>query len=294
MSKEKRGPLFAFVAAVLYSIGGLCIKLIPDWNGLALNAGRSLIALVVYAVFFIIMRRPPKLNGWIFLGAIFVSATNILFALANKITTAANSIVLEYTAPIFVILLSALFLRRRPNRLDLAACIVVFLGVLCFFVENLGGGKLGGDLMALLSGLTYGCVFMLNDMPDGDPISSVFWSAVISSLIGLSQMFQQPPLTNTALISLIVLGVFQMGLAFVFLTMSLETTSAITACLVTGIEPVLNPILVAVFYGEMMGTLSILGAVIVIVGVIAYSVLKEKQTAKCEMNIKGVEKNDLL
>ena len=280
MTEERKGVLFVFVAAVLYSLGGLCIKLIPDWSGLALNAGRNGIALVVYVIFFAATRHRPRFNRWIFLGACCVCATNVLFAVANKMTTAANSIVLEYTAPIFVILLSAIFLRRRPDRLDLVACAVVFLGVLCFFLESLGGGHLSGDLLALLSGVTYGGVFMLNEVPNGDPISSVFWSAMMSTLIGLPQMVQQPRLEGTALVSMLVLGVFQLGLAFVFLTVGLKTTSSITASLVTGIEPVLNPVLVAVFYHEYMGVISVIGACIVIVGVVGYNVLKEKQQAR--------------
>ena len=280
MTEERKGVLFVFVAAVLYSLGGLCIKLIPDWSGLALNAGRNGIALVVYVIFFAATRHRPRFNRWIFLGACCVCATNVLFAVANKMTTAANSIVLEYTAPIFVILLSAIFLRRRPDRLDLAACAVEFLGVLCFFLESLGGGHLSGDLLALLSGVTYGGVFMLNEVPNGDPISSVFWSAMMSTLIGLPQMVQQPRLEGTALVSMLVLGVFQLGLAFVFLTVGLKTTSSITASLVTGIEPVLNPVLVAVFYHEYMGVFSVIGACIVIVGVVGYNVLKEKQQAR--------------
>ena len=280
MSENRKGVLYVFLAAVLYSLGGLGIKLIPTWNGLALNAGRSIIALFVYVVFFVITKHKPKLNKWVLLGACCVCATNVLFALANKITTAANTIVLEYTAPIFVILLSALLLHRRPDKLDLAACALVFLGVLCFFLESLGGGHLSGDLMALLSGLTYGGVFMLNDMPDGDPISCVFWAAVMSAFIGLPQLLQQPRLEGTALASLFVLGIFQMGLAFVFLTMGLKTTPPITASLVTGIEPVLNPILVAVFYHEYMGVLSVIGAVVVIAGVVGYNILKEKQQGR--------------
>ena len=121
---------------------------------------------------------------------------------------------------------------------------------------------------------------MLNDMPDGDPISCVFWAAVMSAFIGLPQLLQQPRLEGTALASLFVLGIFQMGLAFVFLTMGLKTTPPITASLVTGIEPVLNPILVAVFYHEYMGVLSVIGAVVVIAGVVGYNILKEKQQGR--------------
>ena len=108
LSARQRGMLFVLLAAVLYSTGGLCMKLVP-WGGVALNCGRCAIALAVYLIYFWIKGQKPKMNRWILLGAAAVCGTNVLFALANKMTTAANSIVLQYTAPIFVILLSALF-----------------------------------------------------------------------------------------------------------------------------------------------------------------------------------------
>ena len=295
MSVRSCGALFVFLAAVLYSTGGLCMKLIP-WSGIALNGGRSMIALVVYAIFLLATRHKPRMNRWILLGAVAVCGTNVLFAMANKMTTAANSIVLQYTAPIFVILLSVFFLRKRPGKLDLSACAVVFLGVVCFFVESLGGGRLIGDSVALISGLTYAVVFMLEDLPDGDPMSSVFWGAVFSTVIGIPFMHGLPPLGTTGTISMIVLGVFQMGLAFICLTTGLKTTPAVTASLVSGIEPVLNPVLVAVFYGEYMGHWSLLGAVIVIAGVLGYNVLlsRQKKIIPTAGTAKPVVQNDQL
>lgn len=279
MNAERRGALFVFLAAVLYSIGGLCMKLIP-WSGVALNGGRCAIAVVVYVIYLLATHHRPKINRWVLLGAAAVCSTNVLFAMANKMTTAANAIVLQYTAPIFVILLSVLFLRKRAGGLDLAACVVVFLGVVCFFVESLQGGNLTGDLIALISGLTYAVVFLLNDLPDGDPISSVFWGAVFSVLIGLPAMLNQAPLKRGALLSMIILGVFQTGFAFLCLTIGLRTTPPVTASLVSGIEPILNPVLVAVFYHEGIGMLSLIGAAIVILGVVGYNVLKGKQEEK--------------
>lgn len=285
-----------FLAAVLYSTGGLCMKLIP-WSGIALNGGRSMIALAVYAAFLLATHHKLRINRWILLGAIAVCGTNVLFAMANKMTTAANSIVLQYTAPIFVILLSIFFLRKRPGKLDISACVVVFLGVVCFFVESLGGGRLLGDSLALLSGLSYAVVFMLEDLPDGDPMASVFWGAVFSTVISIPFMHDLPPLGTTGTISMIVLGIFQMGLAFICLTTGLKTTPAVTASLVSGIEPVLNPLLVAVFYGEYMGHWSLLGAVIVIAGVLGYNVLlahQKKHAPAAEILDSAAQKNHLL
>ena len=276
--EQRRGVLLCFLAAVLYSIGGLCIKVIP-WSGLSINSGRNIVALMVIGGYLLAVKHRPKFNRWVALGSLCVCGTNMLFTVANKMTTAANTIVLQFTAPIFVILLSAIFWRKKPGRLDLGACAVVLLGVLCFFVDSLEAGDMLGNL---LSGLSYAGVFLLQDLPDADPISSVFWGDIVSVVTGLPFLLQETEFTPTALTSLVILGAFQVGLAYILLTIGLRTTPAVTACLVSGIEPVLNPILVAVFYHETIGPLSLVGAVIVVGSVVGYNVLKlrlEPQTA---------------
>lgn len=279
MSESRRGTLFVFLAAVLYSIGGLCMKLIP-WSGMAINGGRTAIALVVIGGYMILSRHTLRFNRWILLGALSVFGTNALFSVANKLTTAANVIVLQFTVPIFVMLFSLLFFKKRPKRLDVAACVVVFGGIIFFFLDSLemGGGL--GNFLALISGASYAGVFLMNDMPDSDAISSVFWGDVISAVTGLPFLFQETEFTATALVSLVVLGAFQVGLAYVLLCIGLKTTPPVTASLVSGIEPVLNPILVAVFYGETVGTFALIGAVIVIGGVVCYNALLARTDQK--------------
>ena len=270
------GTLCVFLAALLYSIGGLCIKVIP-WNGMSINGGRTMIALVVIGLYLALIRHKPRFNRWVFLGSLCIFGTNALYSVANKLTTAANTIVLQFTAPIFVIVFSALFWKRRPQKLDLAACAVVFGGVLFFFVDSLemGGGL--GNVLALLSGVSYAGVFLLNDFPDSDAISSVFWGDVLSAVTGLPFLVRETDFSPTALTSLVILGVFQVAVAYILLTNGLRTTPAITASLVSGIEPVLNPLLVAVFYGEKVGRFAFIGAAVVICGVVGYNVLKGMQ-----------------
>lgn len=268
-----------FLSAVLYSIGGLCIKLI-DWNGIAINGARTAIALVVIGLYLLITKHKPKLNRWVFLGAVCVCGTNTLYTIANKLTTAANTIVLQFTAPVFVIVFSILLLRKKPKRLDLSVCVLVLGGVLLFFVDGLSAGGMVGNALALLSGVSYAGVFMLNDMPDGDPISSVFWGDVISAAIGLPFAFSQPRLEPNSIIALVVLGVFQVAAAYILLTEGLKTTPPVTASLVSGIEPVLNPILVAVFYHETVGPLALVGAVIVVGSIVLYNILLSKGSQK--------------
>ena len=267
-----------FLAAVLYSIGGLCIKIIP-WGGMAINGARAAIALIVVGAYLAIIRHPLRMDRWVALGAVCVFGTNALFSVANKMTTAANVIVLQYTTPIFVILATALFWRKRPDKLDITACAVVFGGIVFFFLDSLEMGGGAGNALAMLSGISYAGVFLMNEMPGSDPISSVFWGNVLSAATGLPFVLGEPALQATALASVIVLGVFQVALGYILLTIGLKTTPPVTASLVSGIEPVLNPILVAMFYHETIGPFALIGAVVVIGGVVGYNVLKARRDA---------------
>lgn len=277
MSQSQKGTLYVFLAAVLYSIGGLCIKVIP-WGGMAINGGRTAIALVVIGGYLVLVRHPLRFNRWIMLGALCVFGANVLFSVANKMTTAANAIVLQFTAPIFVMLFSAVFFHRKPTKLDLGASVVVFGGIVFFFIESLSVGGTVGNILALCSGVAYAGVFMMNEMPNSDAICSVFWGDVISAVTGLPFLFREKDFSAVPVISLLILGVFQVAVAYILLTNGLKTTPSVTASLVSGIEPVLNPILVAVFYGEKMGSLALVGAAIVIGGVVGYNILRQNET----------------
>ncbi len=281
LSARQRGTLCVFLAAVLYSIGGLCIKLIP-WSGMAINGGRTAIALVVIGLYLRLTNHRPRMNLWVLVGALAVCGTNILFSIANKLTTAANAIVLQFTAPIFVILFSILFFGKRPKRLDMLACGLVLGGVLLFFIDSLSAGGMLGNVLALLSGISYAGVFLMNDMPDSDPISSVFWGDVISAVVGLPYLGYETDFSKNILIALLVLGVFQVALAYILMVEGLKTTSPVTASLVSGIEPVLNPILVAVFYHEMIGPIALAGAMVVVGSVVLYNVMLARHTEPSE------------
>ena len=117
----------------------------------------------------------------------------------------------------------------------------------------------------------------MNELPDGDGISSVFWGDVLSAATGLPFLLREEPLSPTALGSLLVLGVFQVALAYILMMNGLKTTPPVTASLVSGIEPVLNPILVALFYHERIGPFALAGALIVVAGVVGYNVLRGLQ-----------------
>ena len=277
-SAAAKGALFVFLSAVFFSIGGLFMKLIP-WNGLAINSARNVFSVLVLAAFFRVRRHKLVINRTVLIGALAIVGTNILYSLANKLTTAGNTIILQFTAPIWVMVFSSLLLKKKPGRLDLIAAAFVFAGVICFFIDSLSSGHLAGDLLALLSGIFYAGVFMMNAREDSDSLSSVLIGMGLNVLTGLPFLIREQPFSAGMDVwgPVLILGFFQLGLAYVFLTEGLVITPPVTASLISGIEPVLNPLLVAVFYGEMLTPLSLVGAAIVFLSVIGYNLLRLKQ-----------------
>ena len=271
----KCGTLYVFLAATLFSIGGLCYKIIP-WHALAINSARNLISAAIIFSFMKATGHKLRFNRTIFIGSLCIAGTNNLFSLANKLTTAGNTIILQFTAPIFIILLSLLIFGVKPKKDDVIACLLVLAGIGFFVVDGLAAGNMLGNVLALISGLSYAGVFMLKSAKDSDPLSSVLIGQVYSVVIGMPFLLAVREPTTAALAAVVVLGVFQLGLAYVLLTKGLETTPAITASLVTGIEPILNPLWVAIFYKEVFTPMAMAGAVVVFTTIIIYNYRKAK------------------
>ena len=131
-----------FLASVCFSTGGLFIKLVP-WSPLAINGARNLIGAAVIGIYLLITRHKIVFSRQVFIGALSMIGVTTLFTIANKMTTAANAIVLQFTAPVFVILLMALIYGVKPKKLDIAACAAVMLGVILAGVIMMTASVLG-------------------------------------------------------------------------------------------------------------------------------------------------------
>lgn len=261
------------MAAVLFSIGGLCIKLVP-WSPLAINGTRNLISAILIGIYLKATHHKIVINPAVLFGAVCMAATTTLFTIANKLTTAANTIVLQFTAPVFVILLMWIFFKERPKRVDIIASVIVFIGIICFFIDGLSTGNMLGNVIAVLSGIGYAGVFMMNSFEKSDSLSSIFLGQALSAVTCIWFVFGETDFGVTAVGGILALGIFQVGLAYILMSKGLDEVPAVTASLTTAIEPILNPILVAIFYHEMITSLSFVGAVIVIIAVVGYNVLK--------------------
>ena len=168
------GTACVLAASLCFSTGGLLMKLIP-WNPLAINGARNVIAALVIGLYILVTRHKLRFNPTVLAGAISMAGVTTLYSVANKLTTAGNTIILQYTAPIWIVILMFLFFGQKPDKTALISILIVFAGILCFFFEGLSTGKWLGDLLALLSGIFYAGVFMLNSFEKGDALSSVFF-----------------------------------------------------------------------------------------------------------------------
>ena len=274
--QRRSSVLFVFLASVCFSTGGLFIKLIP-WSALAINGARNLIGSAVIGVYLLVTRHRIVLSPRVFVGALSLIGVTTLFAVANKLTTAANAIVLQFTAPVFVILLMALIYRQKPGRADLITCFLVLLGVVIFFIDGLQAGNLPGNLAAVLSGVCYAGVFMMNTGKRTDAISSCFLGQLAAGLILTPLCLRETDFSLPTIAAVLALGVVQVGGAYILFSIGIRNTPPVTASLISGMEPILNPLLVAAFYGERVTVLSVIGSVIVVCSIMAYNIRAAKK-----------------
>ena len=271
--KHSKGIFYVLMAAVLFSIGGLCIKLVP-WSPLSINGARNLISAIIIGIYLKTTHHKIVINPAVIFGAVCMTCVTTLYCIANKLTTAANTIILQFTAPIFVIFFVWLFFKEKPKKLDVITSGIVFVGIIFFFVDGISSGNILGDFLAVLSGVAYAGVFMMNSFEKSDSLSSIFLGQSLSALTGIGFVFGETNFGTTAIVGILALGIFQLALAYIFMAKGLEEVPAVTASLTTAIEPILNPLLVALFYHEMITPLSFVGAIIVIAAIVTYNVKK--------------------
>jgi drug/metabolite transporter (DMT)-like permease len=255
---------FLIATAILWSSAGLLIKMI-SWNPIAIAGMRSAIATLVLFVF---LRRPHLTWSAAQIGgAVAFAATVILFVLANKLTTAANAILLQYTSPIFVALLGAWFLGERATRLDWTTIFVVIGGMTLFFLDDLTTGGLWGNVCAIASGGTFACfVLFMRKQKNDSPLESVFLGNILTVLIGFPFMFEAMP-SASSWVGLVLSGVLQLGLSHVLYATAIKHVTALEAILIAVVEPILNPVWVLLVVGEAPGPWALLGGFVVLVSV---------------------------
>jgi drug/metabolite transporter (DMT)-like permease len=239
---------------------------------------RALLAALVFAVY----RRSlsVKLTRGNLLAAFCLGATTVLFVFSNKLTTAAAAILLQFTAPVFIVLIHLIIYKRKPHAVQLLTVLSTMAGMVLFFVEQLNSvGGLLGNILAVLSGLSFAGVFVCNRRPDVNPDESLHLGFMFNAVIGLPFVFFETTPDPSAWGAVAVLGTVQVGLAYVFFSKGIKNTPALLSCLITALEPVLNPLWVALAYGEVPGLYALAGGVVIVSSVAAYNVWEARKAS---------------
>ena len=279
LSERRKAILYLALAAILWSTSGLFVKIL-DWQPISILAGRSLFASIVFLIY--LRRIPTRFNRWQLLAAGMFILTQFLFVTSTKMTTAANAIFLQYTAPIYVVLLAFWLLREKPARTDWISMLIIFIGLTLFFADKLSTDGFYGNLLAILSGVTSAVMMVaFRAQKDGNPAESNLIAFLITATLGFPFVLKETwTVTNWSILAF--LGVFQIGLAFIFFTQGIKHIPALEANLIGTLEPVLNPIWVFLFFGESMGAFALIGGLVVLGGVTLSAIGSARATKESE------------
>jgi drug/metabolite transporter (DMT)-like permease len=284
LSPHRQGLLAVLAAAVLWSTGGLFIKWV-SLDALGVTMWRSLLAAVTMWLVVRPAIRAPWRTGPLTWGiAISYALTLVLFVSATKLTTAANAIFLQYTAPIYLLVTGAVFLRERPTRLDFATVAVAFGGMALFFVGRIEAASLDGNILAVLSGVALAAMFTLLRAPSCTPATRpeammlgnlllVVGLFAVNAARGSTAPFTPGP---ADIFGLIFLGVVQIGFAYLLFGFGVAHVQALEASLIGMLEPVLNPVWVLIFLGETPGWWAALGGAIIVAAVATRTAVNDR------------------
>ena len=234
-----------------------------DWPPMAIAGGRSAIAI---PIILLCAGRPRfTFSGAQIGGALAYAGTVVLFVFATRMTTAANAIFLQYTAPIYVALIGRWYLGEHASRIDWLVIAVALVGIALFFMDRLTVSGFWGNIIALGSGLAFAAVALfLRKEKAGSPVASIVLGNVLVTLGGLPFMVQAPSLGEGSLWRLLLLGTVQLGLPYVFYATAIKQVTALEATLIPLLEPVLNPLWVMLALGERPGPWAMVGAFLVL------------------------------
>ncbi len=315
--KKPEGAAALVICALGWSLGGVFLKYV-NVNSFAASGLRSIFAFVSMVVlsrhfpkFYVKYKLTGKVDRaqtvYLWLSAFSYAATMITYVIGNKLTYTANVIFLEYTSPVWVILCSTLFLGEKNRKIDYITFGGIIVGMLLFFADSLLEKQSGefaetaalGNLLGILSGVAYAGTTLfqrkqqmlvaqrirengLTAQPKQDTSRDAFMLAqLITAAFGLPFVFLMPggiPDTRS-LIFLLLLGLFQMGIPNIMYAIGIKKVTALSASLITMIEPLMNPVWVFIFVGELPTTKSLLGGVIILAFILIREIVSKRRPA---------------
>ena len=254
---RSRAIVALVLTAAAWSTSGVLIKLI-DANPMAIAGARSFISALVLLVY---LRRPRidlSLNQVV--AAVAYAATMVTFVVANKLTTSANAIFLQYLSPVFVAVLGIWLLGEKPRSAEWLIIGVVIAGMGLFFVDKLSTRGLAGNVISIVSGMCFALfIVFMRRQRTGSPLESMLLGHCLTAALSVPFWFGSPMPGLAGWTALLALGIFQIGVSSITFAFAVKHVTALGTSIVTLIEPVLNPVWVFIFAGERPSLAAVAG-----------------------------------
>lgn len=271
--KHSTAVFYLILTGLLWSMAGVLIKSIP-WPPLAIAGLRSGLAALTMLVY---LKKPCFTWSKYQIGAaIAYAATVTLFVLANKLTTAGNAILLQYTAPVYVALMSYSILGERSTKVDWLSIVIMLTGLALFFLDDLTTAGYLGNIYAIIAGIAFAFfTVFLRKQKNASPGESILLGNLLTLLIGLPAITTSVSWDIQPWIFTFILGIFQLGIPYILFSIAIKHVSALDAIIYPTIEPIINPVLVYLLIGEALGPWAVWGGLLVLGGVIFRGVVQK-------------------
>lgn len=277
MSKKNKAIIQMIVCSVLWSIAGIVIKQI-NCSAVVITGFRSLFSAITVIAFMKLTGLKFTFSRRVIPTAVCMCITFFCFVGANKLTTAANAIVLQFTSPVFVMLISAVIYKTKFKPSDIAAVALTLFGISLFFFDQLDSGSMLGNIVAILAGFFMAGIFVFGgNSSRAERMTGTLIGHIMAAVIGISFLpFTQNVIDGKAVIGFVILGVFQLGIPYILVALALSNCPPLACNLIGVIEPLLNPVWVFIFNGERPGKNAFIGAVIILVSITVWCIYKDR------------------
>ena len=281
VNRKNKAMLLMALCASMWSIGGIFIKLI-SWNPLLIAGARSIISALIIGIYMLCTKTPVKLCRYSIGAGIGLSVSCMFFVAANKLTTAANAIVLQYAAPIFILLMTALIFKQRLKKKEILVVVFAMAGIVLFFFDQLSPGNILGNIFGILAGVFLALMFVMvgqGGKDDSIRMSGILFAHCITAIAGVPLgLIGTTSVTSTEILFVVILGIFQLGIPYVLYAVASRDCPPLACSLIGMLEPLLNPVWVAIFAGEMPGLFAFIGGAVIIV-VVTWWCISENRAA---------------
>lgn len=281
MIKSRFSVILMVICAFLWSTGGILIKA-TTWNSFAITGSRSFIASFLVLGFLVVSHKKLTFSKTSCLASVLLSVAYFSFIGANKLTTAANAIVLQYTSTIFIMIYGVIFLKQKWRKKDVAAAVFTFLGIALFFIDGIGAGTTVGNLIAIFAGAVLGGMYFISGTVSlEERLSSIWLAHIITAVVGVPFVW----ITNAEfsihnIIFILLLGIVQIGLPYILFALAVEKCPPFACSLIGVLEPLLNPVWVFLDNEEKPGITALFGALIVLSTVTMWCILGDTKKKK--------------